>query len=315
MARVNAGARRGESPAERRAREAREAAVAAAAEGGAARRGEDDDQAPAVAYAALGQPAHTAVPHQVQEPARSLAVADPPPAPVAVLPGEVDLPSADAPPQQIVAECERIILAARVEREEAQKKLDAAWMSRIGPAVRLVHATRAYKTLTDPQGKPYRSFARWAQERCGISRPHAYRMVSEGPVVEALAPLGPGPLATRQVDVLAPVLRQHGPDAVRGLWSTAAAAGGTGHVQLAITRDQLGLAVQPEDDEPARELPGDAAAGALVRVQKAAVLDREMLRQAVRQDPDGARRALEAARRFAEELDAVLGELDPPAAP
>jgi hypothetical protein len=222
---------------------------------------------------------------------------------------DTDLPAPDDPLPDIIAGCERIILAARIEFEEAERKAVAAWVGRVGPAVRLVHATKAYKEIPDGRGRPYKSFAKWASERCGISRPHAYRMVNEGPVAEALEPLYAGPLSTRQVDVLAPVLRQHNADSVRQLWATAEAAGDTGAVQLAATRDALRLAVQPEEFEPPKGEPGTPTP--LDLVQRAALgVDRETLRRVALQDPDGARRAVSAARQFADDLQHVLTELE-----
>lgn len=233
--------------------------------------------------------------------------------PAAVVPAvitQAQLPAVDAPLAEIVAECEKVILAARIEFEEAERKAVAAWFGRVGPAVRLVHATKAYKELTDQRGRVYKSFAKWAQERCGISRPHAYRMVSEGPVSEALAGLNPGQLSTRQVDVLAPVVRQHGAEAVRQVWTTAQAAGDAGAAQLVLARDALGYAVQAEDFEPEARSVDRAPSSAIVSVQRAARgVDRDTLRRAAREDPDGARRALEAASRFTAELQAVLDEL------
>lgn len=263
----------------------------------------EQQQAPAPAAAPtapVAVPAGPAVPAQTAGP---------------TVPGPADalrqeLPSPDAPPAEILSDCERIILAARIEFQEAERKAVAAWLGAVGPAVRLVHATKAYKEIADLKGRPYKSFARWAQERCGISRPHAYRMVNEGPVADALAGVYAGQLSTRQVDLLAPVLRQHGEDAVRRVWSTADAAGGTDPARLATARDALELAVQPEDHEPPRELPAVGSAD-LVRVQRAASgMDRAQLRAAALEDPVAARRAVAEARRFAEELQTVLAEIE-----
>lgn len=220
------------------------------------------------------------------------------------------LPDA-SPAAEILARCEQIIIAATVEAGEQVRKVETAWLSTIGPAVRQVHRTKAYKQQMDAAGRPYRSFKRWAYERCGVSRPHAYRIVSEGPVAEALAPLYTGALATRQVDVLAPVLRQHGADAVRRVWAAAEATGSTGAAALAVKRDVLELTTAREDDEPEKTPVGVEPAATLALVRKAAHgVDREMLRQAAKADPDGARNAVTAALQFASDLQQALDELN-----
>jgi hypothetical protein len=239
--------------------------------------------------------------------------AEPVPAPAAertaIVPGE--LPPDTAPAAEILSACEQIILAVRMEAEERLREVESAWISKAGPAVRLVHRTKAYKDMTDASGKPYRSFQRWAQERCGISRPHAYRMVSEGPVADALAPFSHiGPLTTRQVDVLAPILRQHGEDAVRRVWSAAESTGGTSAKQLEVKRDVLGLGTNPEDYEPVRELAAVTPVAALAQVQKAVVSsDRAVLKEAAMASPNAARQTMLAALKLASDLQAVLNEL------
>jgi hypothetical protein len=221
-----------------------------------------------------------------------------------------ELPPDTADPTEILSKCEQIILAARVESEEKLRAVESAWLSKAGPAVRLVHRTKAYKRRTDANGKPYRSFQRWAQERCGISRPHAYRMVSEGPVREALAPIYTGPLSTRQVDVLGPILRQHGEEAVRQVWKAAEATGGVTVQQLLVKRDVLGLAAGPEDYEPPREVPEATPTAALAQVHKAVQSsNRAVLKQAAIESPTAARQTMLAALKLASDLQTVLAEL------
>jgi hypothetical protein len=251
-------------------------------------------------------PAAPALPTQAVEPAERKT------ATVTAVFQAPELPSTDAPLSEIVAGCERIILAARIELEGEVRRATTKWMSQVGPAVRLVHRTKAFKELTDERGKPYKSFEKWAHERCGISRGHANRMVSAGPVMEALESVYNGPLTTRQVDLLAPILRQHSPEAVRQVWTTAEAAGNTGATQLGVTRDALGYSVTPEDYEPTPELPAAPDNGALLQVRQAArSLDPEKLRQAAERDPEGARLAARDAQRFAETLNAILNDIAP----
>jgi hypothetical protein len=265
---------------------------------------------------AAGQAEAAPVPAPTPEPAAVVPEqAEPSPAPVpaaaAVVPAnDGSLPPDTAPAAEILSRCEQIILAYRVQTEEKLRAIETAWLSKAGPAVRLVHRTKAYRELTDGNGKPYKSFQRWAQERCGISRPHAYRMVSEEPVRQALAPVYAGPLTTRQVDVLAPVLRQHGEDAVRRVWSAAESTGGTSAQQLLVKREVLELTAGPEDYEPPRESAEVTPAATLAQMHKAvAVPDRAVLRQAAADSPNTARLTMMAALKLASDLQAVLDEL------
>jgi hypothetical protein len=224
----------------------------------------------------------------------------------------VDLPGDDAPAAEILARCEQIILAARIDAEAKLRAIETAWLSQAGPAVRLVHRTKAYRELTDGAGKPYRSFQRWAQERCGISRAHAYRMVSEEPVRLALAPIYTGPLTTRQVDVLAPILRQYGSaDAVRKVWSAAESTGGTSAQQLLMKRDVLELVTGQEDYEPPRESTETTPEATLAQMHKAVTdPNRSVIKQAVAAAPATARLTMMAALKLASELQSALDELD-----
>jgi len=221
-----------------------------------------------------------------------------------------ELPADTAPAAEILSRCERIILAARIESEDKLRAIESAWLSKAGPAVRLVHRTKAYQKLTDGNGKAYRSFERWALDRCGISRAHAYRMVSEEPVRLALAPVYAGPLTTRQVGVLAPVLRKHGEEAVRRLWAAAESTGGTSAQQLLVKRDVLELTAGPEDYEPPRATAEVTPAATLAQMHKAVVVpDRAVLRQAVAASPNTARQTMLAALKLASEFQSVFDEL------
>jgi hypothetical protein len=255
-------------------------------------------------------------PRPAPEPAAAVPAQPEPaaPAPVVVAPepSEGLLPDT-ADPAEILTRCEQIILAARVEAEEEMREVESKWLSAAGPAIRQAHRTKAYKARLDASGKKYRSFRRWAQERCGVSGPHAYRMVNEGPVAQALAPLYTGPLTTRQVDVLAPILRQHGEEAVRRVWSAAESTGGTSAKQLEVKRDVLGLAAGLEDYEPTRELSVVTPTVVLANAQKAIVAsDRTTLKEAAAVSPDAARQTMMAALKLASDLQSVLAELDEP---
>lgn len=168
-----------------------------------------------------------------------------------------DLPAADAPKPDIVAAASRIIYEAVVRFENGQRGLTKQLLQEAGPAVRLVHETGSFKEEIDQStGRPYRSFRKWAADN-GLSKSHAYRMINEVPVAEALTGVYEGAIPAGHLDVLAPALRQHGEEVLRKLWKTAEAGaqstrdGGRPTVpELVRARQVMGLSVDPESDEP-----------------------------------------------------------------
>ncbi|WP_327299462.1 MULTISPECIES: hypothetical protein [unclassified Streptomyces] len=122
-----------------------------------------------------------------------------------------------------------------------------------GPAVQLMHQSKAFKDIEDPDapGQTYRSFRKWCADQ-GVSRSHAYRMLDEKPVALALRKAYRGHLDSSQIEILAPLLRQHGAKATEDVWSSATElAGDTPDARaLAAVRDKLGFGTVPEDDEP-----------------------------------------------------------------
>ncbi|MBD3004842.1 hypothetical protein [Streptomyces sp. 5-10] len=215
---------------------------------------------------------------------------------VAPVPPEVPaLPSEDAPPAEIITIASRVIYKAIVRYEEGQRRLTDQLFQEAGPAVRLVHATKAFREIQDPAtNRTYRSFRKWAADN-GISKTHAYRMINEVPVVAALKPFGVKSLPSGHVDVLAPVLRQHGEEVLQRMWEVAKLVAeanredGRPTVEdLKRARLELGLSVNPEDDEPPAPLD---PAKTFKAVQRALNLlaNTDALRLAMQHDPHAVR--------------------------
>jgi hypothetical protein len=208
-----------------------------------------------------------------------------------------ELPQSGAP-AEVIRACERRLHAAQTLREAMEHRALAAYFHYAGPAVRLAHATESWRHEIDPAtGKPFRSWAAFLRA-VKVSRQHAYRMVKEEPLRGALAGLDIGQLGVRQIDVLSPVLTQHGPDNVRLLWQTAAETGDTGAPTLERVRDQLGLAVVSagsEDDDQGGKAP-------VLRFQATpGTFDETKVREAARAQPEV---ALLVARTILAELEA-----------
>ncbi|MFF8387741.1 hypothetical protein ACF053_29445 [Streptomyces kanasensis] len=165
----------------------------------------------------------------------------------------------DGAPGQIITACEKRLHAAQTLRDAMEKRALAAYFHYAGPAVRLAHSSGSWQHIIDPStGKPCRSWSAWLR-LVKVSRQHAFRMVKEEPLMEALAGLNVGTLGVRQIDVLSPVLTNHGKEKVRLVWTTAEATGDTSAPSLEKVRDQLDLAVTPaggnEDPAPSPTMP------------------------------------------------------------
>ncbi|WP_432138619.1 hypothetical protein [Streptomyces sp. bgisy154] len=159
-----------------------------------------------------------------------------------------DLPQ-DGTPGEIITACERRLYAAQTLRDAMEKRALAAYFHYAGPAVRLAHSSGSWQDIIDPStGKPCRSWSAWLRT-AKVSRQHAFRMVKEEPLMEALEGLNVGALGVRQIDALSPVLTNHGQEKVRLVWTTAADTGDTSAPSLEKVRDQLGLAVNPAGDD------------------------------------------------------------------
>ncbi|MFI5752537.1 hypothetical protein ACIBBE_43350 [Streptomyces sp. NPDC051644] len=197
-----------------------------------------------------------------------------------------ELPDDNADPAAIIQACELRIDAALTVQKAIEHYGNETLFRYAGPAVRLAHRSKSWQRKVDPAtGKPFRGFNPWCR-RVGISKSQSYRMVNEEPVADALRSLNPGQLTTKQVDVLAPVLRQHDAARCRRVWEVATKMGATDHKTLLKARESLELAIT-EDKEDSDHQPGISPVP-VVRFQ-AGRYDRESVRSAVRSDPDLAR--------------------------
>ncbi|WP_309049312.1 hypothetical protein [Streptomyces sp.] len=209
----------------------------------------------------------------------------------------------DGEPGDIITACEKRLHAAQLLRDAMEQRTLTAYFHYAGPAVRLAHKG-SWRHIIDPTtGKPCRSWSAWLRT-VNVSRQHAFRMVKEEPLLEALAGLeGVGALGVRQIDVLSPVLNNYGKDSVRLVWTTAAASGDTSAKALEAVRDQLGFTTAKEVDED--EPPTTATSTPVLRFQaNPGTFDEAKVREAARAQPEV---ALLVAR-------TILAELgDPPA--
>ncbi|MER6256285.1 hypothetical protein ABT224_33540 [Streptomyces sp. NPDC001584] len=216
----------------------------------------------------LGQSSQPVGPEPQPFPAQATKTASPPGPAIPttvheILPDEIrralveELPQ-ESTPNEVITACEKRLHAAQYLREAMEQRALGAYFHYAGPAVRLAHKG-SWRHITDPStGKPCRSWSAWLRA-VKVSRQHAFRMVKVEPLMEALAGLDTGPLGVRQIDVLSPVLINHGKDKVRLLWDTAAEKNDTSAVSLERVRDQLGLAVDAkaggdDDDDESRSV-------------------------------------------------------------
>ncbi|WP_435271323.1 hypothetical protein [Streptomyces sp. 1222.5] len=202
---------------------------------------------------------------------------------------DAELPGDDADPAAIIQACELRIDAALTVQKAIEHYGNETLFRYAGPAVRLAHRTKSWQDKLDPAtNKPFRGFNPWCRH-VGISKSQSYRMVNEEPVSDALRSLNPGQLTTEQVDILAPVLRQHDAARCRRVWEVATKMGATDRKTLLKARDSLELTVAEEADDDDRQ-PGKAQGERVPVVRfQAGRYDRESVRTAVRSDPEFAR--------------------------
>jgi hypothetical protein len=194
---------------------------------------------------------HGTTPDTKTEPAPAVPTAVTEGLPAAIHQALVEELPQEAAPGEIITACEKRLHAAQTLRDAMESRALTAYFHYAGPAVRLANSTGSWQHITDPAtGKPCRSWAAWLRA-VKVSRQHAYRMVKEEPLLEALEGLNVGALGVRQIDALSPVLTNHGKDKVRLVWTTAADTGDTSAPNLEKIRDQLGLVVGPvgSDDD------------------------------------------------------------------
>lgn len=208
-----------------------------------------------------------------------------------------ELPRGDGAPGEVITACEKRLHAAQMLRDAMDQRALAAYFHYAGPAVRLAHSTDSWQHITDPEtGKPCRSWSAWLRA-AKVSRQHAFRMVREEPLLEALEGLNVGALGVRQIDALSPVLTNHGKDKVRLVWTTAADTGDTNAPNLEKVRDQLGLAVPTNSDNN----PDKSPAAPVLRFQASpGTFDESRVREVARSQPEV---ALLVARTILSELE------------
>ncbi|MFI9206402.1 hypothetical protein [Streptomyces sp. NPDC053048] len=215
---------------------------------------------------------------------------------------DAKLPDESADPAAIIQACALRIDAALTVHKAIEHYGNETLFRYAGPAIRLAHRTKAWQDDVNPEtNKPFRGFNPWCRHM-GISKSQAYRMVNEEPVADALRPLNPGQLSTKQVDVLAPVLRQHDAARCRRVWEVATKMGATDHKTLLKARDSLDLAIAAEQEEDDRQSLSTPVP--VVRFQ-AGRYDRDSVRTAVRSDPELARLL---ARDILDELKQLEGD-------
>ncbi|MFE9406819.1 hypothetical protein ACFYNY_34490 [Streptomyces sp. NPDC006530] len=204
--------------------------------------------------------------------------------PAAIQQALVDRLPEEAAPGEIITACEKRLHASQTLRDAMESRALAAYFHYAGPAVRLAKSSGSWQHITDPAtGKPCRSWSAWLRA-VKVSRQHAFRMVKEEPLLEALKGLNVGALGVRQIDVLCPVLTNHGKENVRLVWTTAAETGDTSAPNLEKVRDQLGLAVGPAetDDES-----GKTSATPMLRFQVSpGTFDEHRVREVARAQPE-----------------------------
>ncbi|MDX3208698.1 hypothetical protein [Streptomyces scabiei] len=219
----------------------------------------------------------------------------------------ITIPTDQSDLDAVADACQRIILESRRVYEMDKAKSRETYFRYAGPAVRTMHHTKAFKRVADPEtGENYRSFRKWLSD-LGVSKSHGYRMLDESPVAHALRSVYQGPLESSQVEILAPVVRQHGFDSGRKLWQACAELGDTSSKALALMRDTMGLTVNNEGVEPpspAESIPAPAREPALRLTAKSFNADR--VREFARQQPDLMRLIISVGTE-------ALHEIEPPA--
>ncbi|MFI6056451.1 hypothetical protein ACIBCO_41180, partial [Streptomyces violascens] len=81
-------------------------------------------------------------------------------------------------------------------------------------------------------------------------QPRPAKRSRSGARKQALRSVYRGEFDSSQIEVLAPLLRQHGAKGAEEVWSSSAELGATDAKTLAAVRDKLGYGTVPEDDEP-----------------------------------------------------------------
>ncbi|MEU8926979.1 hypothetical protein AB0D10_39690 [Kitasatospora sp. NPDC048545] len=199
------------------------------------------------------------------------------------------LPDPKAKPGEQIAVCERAIEAAKARWQETAEKAMAEFLDEAGPFFVWVHENKLYKHLKDANGKPYKSFSRYCQERWGISRASGYRITRVIPLLQILQAAEPPvtELAARQALVLHPLRRQKGAEAVLKVWAAAWSAK-KGSVpnpeELTKAITDCGYKLRPDEDAERTEKGELNPAAELDKAVR--ILEPNTVRLAVERDPE-----------------------------
>ncbi|MFE6405137.1 hypothetical protein [Streptomyces alboflavus] len=157
--------------------------------------------------------------------------------------GTHQLPDMAMPVDEQVPLVEAAIRDITAQYNAARDALDKRYHDLVGPYLVRAHEIKSYTFLRDANDRPYKSFERYAKVVHGIELSTAKRIIKRIPVLDALrtyAKEQPDDLTVKQIEVLYPVLKNHGTDAVVKVWDEACAAGDTSPVKLAAFRAELG---------------------------------------------------------------------------
>lgn len=198
--------------------------------------------------------------------------------------------------------------------EAAIENLKAAFWA-AGKALQIIRDARLYRV-------DYATFEAYCEERWGIHRRYADRLIQAWPVAEILSPIGLKKLTEGQVRELVPVNERHGMDAAVLVYRTviedeatpttaavlkgAVAALPPGKFDTATAVDHIraylaGLGddeAEPVEPVAALSVEADRIRGIIRRVTR-----RNVLRDVARQNPDAARRVVAELRELLDQVE------------
>lgn len=129
------------------------------------------------------------------------------------------VPPATTDPAERLSYCQSAILDADRRTELATERVAQQYLLWVGEPYRIVREEKLYL----PAG--YDTFDAWGRDLDGHGSSYMNRVITIGPVVRALAPITRRQLREQPLRPLVAVQRDHGDDAVRECWQTAARSG------------------------------------------------------------------------------------------
>jgi hypothetical protein len=236
---------------------------------------------------------------------------------VETLPDPYEAPDADGP----LTNEERTLFEACEDRID---RLRVAFIE-AGQALELIKGGKLYREHYKT-GQRFTTFEDYCLQVWGMSRPVAYRLIEEWRLAKRLSPMG-DKLNERQVRALLPVGKRHGDEAAVTVYSTVANTEGVratstllGEVvrilpaddwdeDAAVERIRLYLAGEwtPESvSRRAATVRTFADEATRVRDGLQALVDGDLLVQAVKEDPDQVRDLVKELRSFLDEIEPTL---------